>query len=93
MSDTIEVLDIEDQPDGSAILTMDVEPGQVSAFAHAGIRYLIEQVRLQDEMSEILPNTFEESAFTIKLTNEELNALFQFGIISAFKRGIAGEQN
>ena len=88
MSKDMEVIDIVDQPDGSAIMTMDVEPKQVSAFAHAGLRYLIEQVQLHDDMSDLAPNTFEESAFTIELTNEELNALFQFGIIAAFKRGM-----
>ena len=90
----IGVIDIVDNPDGSAILSMDVEPAQVSSFAHTGLRYLIEQVRLQHDMSEILPNTFEESALTIELTNEEFNALFQFGIITAFKRGMDDyEQN
>ena len=88
MSDTIEVIDIVDQPDGSAIMNMEVGPGQVSAFAHTGLRYLIEQVQLHDDMSDLTPNTFEETAFTIELTNEELNALFQFGIIAAFKRGM-----
>ena len=42
MSDTIEVLDMVDQPDGSAIMTMDVEPELVRAFAHTGLKYLIE---------------------------------------------------
>jgi len=90
VSDTIEVLDIIDQPDGSAIMNMDVDPEQVSAFAHTGLRYLIEQLGLQDGI--VSPNTFEESARTLELTNEELNTLFHFGVISALRRGM-NEQN
>jgi len=84
MSETIEVIDIVDQPDGSAILSMDVEPEQVSAFAHTGLTYLIEQIGAGD----IPPNTFEKSARTIELTEWQLNVLFNFGVISALKRGI-----
>jgi hypothetical protein len=89
MSDTIEVLDMVDQPDGSAIMTMDVEPELVRAFAHTGLKYLIEQVEVQDDT--ISPNTFEESTRAIELTNEELNTLFHFGVISALKRGMEGD--
>ena len=91
MSKDIEVLDIVDQPDGSAIMNMEVEPELVHAFAHTGLKYLIEQVELQDDT--ISPNTFEESTRAIELTNEELNTLFHFGVISALKRGMRGEQN
>ena len=91
MSKDIEVLDIVDQPDGSAIMNMEVEPELVRAFAHTGLKYLIEQVELQDDT--ISPNTFEESTRAIELTNEELNTLFHFGVISALKRGMRGEQN
>ena len=84
MSETMEVIDIVDQPDGSALMSMDVEPEQVSAFAHTGLSYIIEQMGLQE--GTISPNTFESR--TIELTNEELNVLFHFGVISALKRGI-----
>jgi len=86
MSDTIEVIDIVDQPDGSAIMNMEVDPEQVRAFAHTGLKYLIEQVELQDDT--ISPNTFKKSTRIIELTNDELNALFQFGVISALKKGM-----
>ena len=86
MSETMEVIDIVDQPDGSALMSMDVEPEQVNAFAHTGLSYIIEQLGLQE--GTISPNTFEESTRTIELTNEELNVLFHFGVISALKRGI-----
>ena len=93
MSKDIEVIDIVDQEDGSAILSMDVEPKQVSSFAHTGLGYLIEQSQLHDGMSDLVPNTFEEATrFSMVLTDEELNALFQFGVISALKRGM-DEQN
>ena len=88
MSKIMEVIDIVDQPDGSAIMNMDVEPEQASAFAHAGLRYLIEQMGIHDDMYELAPNTFELETRTMELTNEEFNALFQFGVISALKRGI-----
>jgi len=93
MSDTIEVIDIIDQPDGSAIMTMDVEPGQVNAFVKTGLNYMIKQMRLQDDVQCVEPNTFENSTRTIELTDDELNTLFQFGVISALKRGIQSEQN
>jgi len=89
MSNTIEVLEIEDMPDGSAMMTMDIEPEQIRSFVHTGLKYIISQT----EVDDISPNTFEESTRTIELTDEELNVLFHFGVISALKRGIAGEQN
>jgi len=85
---TIEVLDMIDMPDGSALMNMDVEPEQVRAFAHTGLSYIIEQLGLQE--GTVSPNTFDDR--TIELTNEELNVLFHFGVISALKRGI-DEQN
>ena len=84
MSKTIEVLHMEDLPDGSALMTIDVEPEQVSTFAHTGLTYLIEQIGAGD----IPPNTFEKSARTIELTEWQLNVLFNLGVISALKRGI-----
>ena len=94
MSKDIEVLDIVDQPDGSAIMNMDVEPEQIQAFAHTGLRYLIEQMLVHDDVSELSPNTFTEAIRnSMVLTDEELNALFHFGVISALKRGMRGEQN
>ena len=86
MSDTIEVIDIVDQPDGSAIMNMEVEPEQVRAFAHTGLGYIIEQLGLME--GTISPNTYEKSTRTIELTNEELNTLFHFGVISAIQRGM-----
>jgi len=88
MSKDIEVLDIVDQPDGSAIMTMEVSPKQVTAFAHTGLRYLIEQ----GDIPDIVPNTFG-GIHTIELTDEELNALFQYGVISALKRGMGNESD
>ena len=94
MSKDIEVIDIVDQPDGSAIMNMDVEPEQIQAFAHTGLRYLIEQMLVHDDVSELSPNTFAEATRnSMVLTDEELNALFHFGVISALKRGIEHEQN
>ena len=84
----IGVIDMVDQPDGSAILSMDVEPEQVSAFVHSGLMYLIEQMRVYDKVSEVSPNTFKRSAREIYLSDREANVLFHFGVISALKRGI-----
>ena len=89
----IEVLHMLDQPDGSAIMTIDVEPEQVSTFAHTGLRYLLEELQLQEDMIDIPPNTFEKSARTMELTGWQLNILFNFGVISALKRGMESEQN
>ena len=86
MSKIMEVIDIVDQPDGSAIMNMEVDPEQVRAFAHTGLSYVIEQLGLRE--GTVSPNTYEESTRTIELTNEEINVLFHFGVISALKRGI-----
>jgi len=91
MTKDIEVLDIVDQSDGSAIMNMEVEPKQVKAFAHTGLSYIIEQLGLRE--GTISPNTFEESTRAIELTNEELNTLFHFGVISALKRGMGNESD
>ena len=88
MSDTIEVLDIEDLPDGSAMMTMDIEPEQIRSFVHTGLRYLIEQMELHDDMPELPPNTFDKGTRTMELTDEEFNVLFHFGVISAIQRGM-----
>lgn len=88
-----EVIDVVDLPDGSAELNMDMEPEQICAFAHTGLKYLIEQMRVHDKVSELSPNTFSEEVRTMELSDEALNALFHFGVIDALKRGIANEQN
>ena len=93
MSEGIEVIELIDQPDGSAIMNMDMEPEQIHAFAHMGLRYIIEQMRVYDKVSELSPNTFTEEVRTVELSNDVLNALFHFGAIDALKRGIANEQN
>ena len=89
MSDTIEVIDIVDQPDGSAMMTMDIEPEQIRSFVHTGLRHLIAQM----EVDDVSPNTFEKSTRTLELSDDELNVLFHFGVISALKRGMQGEHS
>jgi len=88
MGDIIEVLDIEDMPDGSAMMTMDIEPEHIRSFVHTGLRHIISQM----EVDDVSPNTFEESTRTLELTDEELNVLFHFGVITALKRGMEHEQ-
>jgi len=88
MSETMEVIDIVDQPDGSALMSMDVEPEQVSAFVHSGLMYLIEQMKVYDKVVDISPNTFKRSAKEIYLSDRETSTLFHFGVISALKRGM-----
>ena len=87
MSKDIGEINMVDQPDGSAILTMDVEPEQVSAFVQIGLRRLIEQMKVE----EVPLNTFKRSAREIYLSDDQANILFQFGVISALKKGMGVE--
>lgn len=85
----MKVLDLIDMADGSAMMTMDIEPEQIRSFVHTGLRHLI----AQREVDDISPNTFEESTRTLELSDDELNVLFHFGVISALKRGMQGEHS
>ena len=93
MSKIIEVIEILDQTDGSAIMTMDVEPKQVKSFIKSGLDYVIGQMRINDGLEHLSVNEFDESPIELSLSPEEANALFQFGVISALRRGMEVEQN
>ena len=89
MSEAIEILD---QTDGSAIMTMDVEPKQVKSFITSGLDYVIEQMRINDELEHMSVNEFGESPIEISLSPQEANALFHFGVIGALRSEL-DEQN
>ena len=89
MSEAIEILD---QSDGSAIMTMDVGPRQVKSFIKSGLDYVIEQMRVNDGLVHLSVNEFSKSPIEIYLSPEEANALFHFGVIGALRSGL-DEQN
>lgn len=91
MSDTIEVLDIINQPDGSAIMNMDVELEQTRDMVKTGLTYIVESMRTNDNMESIASNEFDSQTRTIEIPNDTFNALFHFGVIGAIRRGMADD--
>jgi len=81
-------VEITDQLDGSALMTMDVEPKQMKSFINAGLDYVIEQMRINDGLGHLSVNDFGKTKMEIDLSPEEANALFHFGVISALRRGM-----
>jgi len=82
------MIEITDMPDGSAKVVMDVTPTDQSQFIKQGLTYLIEEMRINDEVKVLDPNEFDKETKTFELEDEEANALFHFGFISALKLGM-----
>ena len=75
--------------DGSATVTMDLDPEVNLEMMKAGLKYLINEMRLKDKVDVLEPNDFDIDSINWEITNEEANALFHFGFISALSSGIA----
>ena len=88
--DEITNLEVTDMPDGSAKVTMDLTPETQRILMKQGLEYLIEEMKVKDEVVVMEPNDFSEEAKTWELSDAEYNALFHFGFISALKIGMDG---
>ena len=75
--------------DGSATVTMDLDPEVNLEMMKAGLKYLINEMRLNDKVEVLEPNDFDIDSINWKISNEDANALFHFGFISALSSGIA----
>jgi len=75
--------------DGSATVTMDLDPEVNVEMMKAGLKYLINEMRLKDKIEVLEPNDFDIDSINWEISNEEANALFHFGFISALSSGIA----
>ena len=91
--DGIENLEVTDMPDGSAKVTMDITPEIQRVLMKQGLEYLIEEMKVKDEVVVMEPNDFSEEAKTWELSDDEYNALFHFGFISALRIGMEGLEN
>ena len=88
----IENVEVTDMPDGSAKITMDITPEAQQAFMKQGLTYLIEEMRMNDKVKVLDPNGFSEETKTWELSDDDANALFHFGFISALKLGMGEEK-
>lgn len=84
----IENIVVTDMPDGSARVTMDIEPETQKELMKEGLRYLIKEMKMHDKVVVVEPNDFTKDATTWDLSDDEYNYLFHFGFISAIKNGM-----
>lgn len=87
----IENVEVTDMPDGSARVTMDIEPETQKELMKEGLRYLIKEMKMHDKVVVVEPNEFTKDATTWDLSDDEYNYLFHFGFISAIKNGMGKE--
>ena len=90
---TIMNVEVTDLPDGSARVTMDIEPETQKELMKEGLRYLIKEMKMHDKVVVIEPNEFTKDATTWDLSDDEYNYLFHFGFISAIKNGMGMEDD
>jgi len=92
MSD-INVLEILDQPDGSALMNMDLEPEATKSLVQTGLRYMLNQMMEANDLDGLPPNTFSDSVRGLYLSDAETNILLHLGVVSAIRTGMGDEQN
>jgi len=82
-------VEVKDNPDGSANVTMDIDPEAQSLLIKQGLQYLIEEMKLNDKVVVLAPNEFSGKAKTWELSDNDANALLHFGFIQAIKLGMS----
>ena len=87
----IEMIEITDMPDGSAKVTMDLDSEAQTMLMKQGLQYIIDEMKMQEEVVVMEPNEFTGEAKTWELTDDDRNALFHFGFINALKAGMGGQ--
>jgi len=91
MKDQVSNLEVTDNPDGSANVTMDISEEAQVMLMKGGLQYLIDEMAMTDKVIVLSPNEFTGEAKTWELTDENRNWLFHFGFIDALKRGLSDE--
>lgn len=86
--ESITNVQVTDMPDGSAKVTMDLNPEVQKGLMKQGLQYIIEEMKMADKVMVMDPNDFTKETKTWELDDEEANALFHFGFIHAIKSGI-----
>jgi len=85
---SIENVEVKDNPDGSASVTMDITPEAQQALMKQGLQYLIEEMKMADKVIALEANEFSGNTKTWELSDDDANALFHFGFIKALKMGM-----
>jgi len=88
---SIENIEVTDNPDGSANITMDIDEFAQKALMKQGLQYLIDEMKLHDEILVLEPNEFTGEAKNWELSDDDRNALFHFGFIHALKMGMGNQ--
>ena len=86
--DSISNVEVKDNPDGSANVTMDLTPETQQVLMKQGLQYLIEEMKMADKVVVLEPNEFLGETKTWELSDDDANALFHFGFIHAIKLGM-----
>ncbi len=86
--DSISNVEITDNPDGSANVSMDLTPETQKALMKQGLDYLIAEMKMNDKVTVLEPNEFLGETKTWELSDANANALFHFGFIHAIKLGM-----
>ena len=85
--------DVVDHEDGSATITMDLDEETQGILIKQGLQYLIDEMKVTDNIKVLDANEFSEGTKTHNLTDDEANALFHFGFLYAIKAGMKGLEN
>ena len=90
MEEKIRNIDVVEHDDGSSTIRMDLDEETQSILIKQGLQYLIDEMKVTDNMKVLEANEFSEGTKTHNLTDDEANALFHFGFIYAITAGMKG---
>jgi hypothetical protein len=93
MEDEITNIEVVDNPDGSANVTMDISDEIQVMLMKSGLQYLIDEMGATDKVKVLSPNEFVGEASTWELSDEDRNWLFHFGFINAIKLGMVEDED
>ena len=93
MEDEITNIEVVDNPDGSANVTMDISDEIQVMLMKSGLQYLIDEMGATDKVMVLSPNEFTGEAKTWELSDEDRNWLFHFGFINAIKLGMVEDED
>jgi len=92
MEEEISNVEVTDNPDGSANITIDISEEAQVMLMKGGLQYLIDEMSMTDKVKVLSPNEFTGEANTWEITDEDRNWLFHFGFMDALKRGLKEDE-
>ena len=90
MEEKIRNIDVVEHDDGSSTIRMDLDEETQGILIKQGLQYLIDEMKLTDNLKVFDANEFSEGTKTHNLTDDEAYALFHFGFIYAITAGMKG---